>query len=76
MQEAVVKEADVFWRYAREAACSASEAISENEKRALLGLACTWGQAALMSNKELESSFVLPPRDSDNIALVPDTQLA
>jgi hypothetical protein len=70
-----MQEADLFRRYAREAACSSTRAISENEKKALLDLACTWAQAALMSERPSGSSFVLPSRGSGNIALFPDIRL-
>jgi hypothetical protein len=43
-----MKEADLFRQYAQEAARSSSEATSQEEKDALMGLACTWAQAALM----------------------------
>jgi hypothetical protein len=51
-----MKEADLFRQYAQEAARSSSEATSQEEKDALMGLACTWAQAALMSEKVLGSS--------------------
>ena len=50
-----------FGAYAREAARSSSQATSENEKQVLMGLACTWAQAALMSERVLGSSFILNP---------------
>jgi hypothetical protein len=40
-----------------EAARSSSQATSENEKQVLMGLACTWAQAALMSERVLGSSL-------------------
>ena len=46
-----MSEADLFRHYAREAARSSSQATSENEKQVLMGLACTWAQAALMSER-------------------------
>jgi hypothetical protein len=42
---------------------SSSHAKSESEKQALMDLACTWAQAALMSERVLGSSFVSPPPD-------------
>jgi hypothetical protein len=39
---------DDFWQYAREAILSASEAKTDNDKLALLDLAWTWTQAALV----------------------------
>jgi hypothetical protein len=43
-----VSDADVFRQYAEEAMHGSSKATSENEKRTLADLACTWAQAALM----------------------------
>ena len=56
-----MSEADQFRHYAREAARSSSQATSENEKQVLMGLACTWAQAALMS--EQPSRWCLGRRD-------------
>ena len=58
-----MKEADLFRQYSEEAVHSSSHAKSENEKQALMDLACTWAQAALMSERVLGSSFVPPPPD-------------
>jgi len=44
-----MKEADLFRRYAHEATRWSSKATSQEEKDALMALACTWAQAALMS---------------------------
>ena len=41
----------VFRQYAKEAMHGSSTATSENEKRTLIDLACTWAQAALMSER-------------------------
>ena len=41
-------ETDEFWQYAKEATLWACLAKSEKERRALLALARTWTQAALM----------------------------
>jgi hypothetical protein len=62
-QEAVMSDADLFRQYAEEATHGSSKATSENEKRTLADLACTWAQAALMSERVLGSSFVSAPRD-------------
>jgi hypothetical protein len=62
-QEAVMCEADLFRQYAKEAMRGSSKATSEIEKRALSDLACTWVQAALMSERVLGSSFISSPRD-------------
>ena len=56
-----MSEADLFRHYSREAARSSSRATSENEKQVLMGLACTWAQAALMSERVLGSSFIPSP---------------
>jgi hypothetical protein len=56
-----MKEADLFGQYAKEAAHSSSKATSREEKDALIALACTWAQAALMSGRVLGSSFVPSP---------------
>jgi hypothetical protein len=56
-----MKEADMFREYAEEAARSSSEATSQEEKDALMALACTWAQAALMSERVLGSSFTPSP---------------
>jgi len=58
-----MSDADLFWQYAKEAMHGFSKATSENEKHTLGDLACTWAQAALMSESILRSSFVLSPRD-------------
>ncbi|MGO8914813.1 MAG: hypothetical protein ACLQJR_02760 [Stellaceae bacterium] len=58
-----MSEADLFRQYAEEAMHGSSKATSENEKRSLIDLACTWAQAALMADRVLESSFVASPRD-------------
>ena len=39
---------DQFWQYAREALISAGEAKTDDDKQALLDLARTWTQAALV----------------------------
>ena len=46
-----MSDADLFRRYVKEAMHESFEATSENEKRALANLACTWAQAALMSER-------------------------
>jgi hypothetical protein len=56
-------EADLFRQYAKEAMRSSSKSGGENEKRALIDLACTWAQAALMSERMWGSSFISSPRD-------------
>jgi hypothetical protein len=39
---------DRFWQYAREALLSAGKAKTDDDKQALLDLAWTWTQAALV----------------------------
>ena len=51
-----MSDADLFRRYATEAMHESFEATSEHEKRALADLACTWAQAALMSDRVFGSS--------------------
>ena len=58
-----MSEADLFRQYAKEAMRDASKVASENEKRSLLDLACTWAQAALMSEGMIGSRFTSSPRD-------------
>jgi hypothetical protein len=57
-----MKEADLFRKYAQEAAHSSPKATSQEEKDALMALACTWAQAALMTGRVLGSSFIPAPR--------------
>jgi hypothetical protein len=59
-----MKEADLFRQYARDAAQLSLETIVEYEKRALMGLACTWAIAALTSEKMLAAIFITSPRTS------------
>ena len=56
-----MKEADLFRQYAQEAAHSSSKAASQEEKHALMALACTWAQAAWMSERALGSRFIPSP---------------
>ena len=56
-QEADMTEADLFRQYAKEAMHSSSQSKSEDERRGLEGLACTWAQAALTSERVFGSSF-------------------
>jgi hypothetical protein len=60
-----MSEADLFRQYAKEAMREPSEVTSDNEKRSLTDLACTWVQAALMSERVIGSSFTSSPRDID-----------
>jgi hypothetical protein len=56
-----MKEADLFRQYAEEAARASSKATRQEEKHALMALACTWAQAALISERVLGSSFIPSP---------------
>jgi hypothetical protein len=58
-----MSEANLFRQYAKEAIHGFSKAKSENEKRALIDLSCTWAQAALASERVLGSSYTSSPRD-------------
>jgi hypothetical protein len=62
-----MREADLFRQYAEEAMQGSSKATGENEKRTLTDLACTWAQAALMSDRVLGSSFISSPRDAGEV---------
>jgi hypothetical protein len=63
-QEDVMKEADLFRQYAKEAMrWSSSKSTNADEKLALINLACRYAQAALMSDGVvLGSSFIPSPR--------------
>jgi len=58
-----MSEADLFRQYAKEAMHGSSTATSKNEEQTLIDIACTWAQAALMSEKVMGSSFISSPRD-------------
>jgi hypothetical protein len=53
-----MSEADLFRQYAKEALHGSSKATTENEKQTLIELACTWAQAALMSERVFGLSFI------------------
>ena len=63
-RETVMKEADLFRQYAKEAMrWSSSKSASADERRALIDLACRYAQAASMSEGiMLGSSSVPSPR--------------
>jgi hypothetical protein len=46
-----MSDADLYRQYAREAMDRSSKVKDENEKQALIDLAVTWAQAALMSDE-------------------------
>jgi hypothetical protein len=52
-----MSEADLFRQYAKEAMRWSAKSTSDYEKRTLIDLACTWSQAALMSERVSGSSF-------------------
>ena len=56
-----MKEADLFRQYVHEARRWSSKATSQEEKDALMALASTWTQAALMRERVLGSSFIASP---------------
>ena len=64
-----MSDADLFRQYAKEAMHGSSKATSENEKQSLIDLACTWAQAALMSERVFGSSFIASPRDGEVTSL-------
>jgi hypothetical protein len=57
-----MSDANVFRHFALEAMRGSSEAISEDEKRALQDLACTWAQAALISERVFGIAVAPVPR--------------
>jgi hypothetical protein len=57
-----MSDANLFRQLAEEAMRDASKAKNEVEKQVLEGLACTWAQAALMSDRVFGSDVILPPR--------------
>ena len=63
-----MSDADLFRQYAKEAISASSKATSENEKRSLIDLACTWAQAALLSERVLGSSFIASSPDVGEVA--------
>ena len=46
-----MSDANIFRQFAEEAMRDSSEAMGQDEKRALEELACTWAKAALMSDR-------------------------
>ena len=56
-----MSDASVFHMFAEEAMRDLSKAATEAKRRALEELACTWAQAASMSDRVFGSSIVLPP---------------
>jgi hypothetical protein len=52
-----MSEVSVFRLYAEEALRGASTAVNASEKRSLEELACTWAQAALISDRVFGSSW-------------------
>jgi hypothetical protein len=60
-QEDVIKDADLFRQYAKEAMrWSCSKSTSADEKRALINLACRYAQAALMREGVVLGSNFIP----------------
>jgi hypothetical protein len=58
-----MSDANLFRQYAEEAMHGSSKVTSENEKQALIDLACTWAQAAFASERVWGSSYTPSPRD-------------
>ncbi|MGB6662320.1 MAG: hypothetical protein WBE90_25370 [Xanthobacteraceae bacterium] len=52
-----MSECNVFRLYAKEAMQESLNAVDEADRRALEELACTWAQAALMSDRMFGSSW-------------------
>jgi hypothetical protein len=65
-----MSDADLYRQYAKEAMHGSSKVKDENEKQALVDLAFTWAQAALMSDRVLGSSFVADSRQRDEAAAI------
>jgi hypothetical protein len=57
-----MSEATVFRLYADEALRESSQAVREDEKRALEDLACTWAKAAVASDRVFGPSPTSWPR--------------
>jgi hypothetical protein len=55
-----MSDASVFRLFAEEAMHGAANAASEDERRALEELACTWAQAALMNDRVPGQRFPYP----------------
>lgn len=68
-----MSDADLYREYAKEAMDGSSNVKDENEKQALVDLAFTWVQAALMSDRVLGSSFVPDSRQRDEAAAIPSS---
>ncbi|MGB8632164.1 MAG: hypothetical protein WCD69_22770 [Xanthobacteraceae bacterium] len=49
-----MSQTDQFWQYAKEAMLSACHAETDDEKQALLDLARTWTQAALLERQSYQ----------------------
>ena len=54
-----MREANLFRQYAKEAIHGSSKVKSQNEKRALIDLACTWAKAAVASERVWRSELYL-----------------
>jgi hypothetical protein len=57
-----MSDANLFRQLAEEAMRDASKAKNQGDKQALEELACTWAQAALVSDRVFGSSVILSPR--------------
>jgi hypothetical protein len=59
-----MSDTNVFRQFAKEAMRGSAKAANGDEKRALEELACTWTQAALMSERVFGPSPTLSSRDA------------
>jgi hypothetical protein len=53
-----MSQTDQFWKYAKEAMLSACYAETDDDKQALLDLARTWTQAALLERQSYHGSLI------------------
>jgi hypothetical protein len=53
--EGAMSQTDQFWQYAKEAMHSVCDAKTDDDKQALLDLARTWTQAALLERQSYQS---------------------
>jgi hypothetical protein len=56
-----MSDADLFRQYAKEAMHESSKTKSKSEERTLATIACTWAQAALMSEKVRRRATLAKP---------------
>ena len=56
-----MSDADLFRQYAKEAMQESSKTTSKSEERTLADVACTWAQAALMSERVRRRATLAKP---------------